>query len=152
MPRKTGLITPKWKLVWTKSVVDAARAGNFEPLIDYLKWPWSLSQDMRDVVIQILQGKLKRAKNAPSQDVAETRLLMAYEVAELRRSGTLTEPAVAAVCQRYGMSARSVYAAMRAYQGVDIEAGVYEAIVLDKVIMDKSAVYDAIIADKPYCK
>src|SRR5665811_2214897 len=142
MPRKTGLITPKWKLVWTKSVVDAARAGNFEPLIDYLKWPWSLSQDMRDVVIQILQGKLKRAKNAPSQDVAETRLLMAYEVAELRRSGKSTKAAVGRVCDKYGgVSARSVYAAMRAYQGVDIEAGVYQAILLDKVIIDKSAVY-----------
>jgi hypothetical protein len=116
---------------WSAEVAVSARAGNFWPLIAHLEYRFKLTPELRHVLIQILQGKVKRSRRRPKDhSLTDRNICMSFEVACSTQAGVPVEAAVKDVGARYRVSDRTVYAAMSAWPNVD--AGLYEAIATDE--------------------
>src|SRR5215204_2758688 len=96
---------------------ERARLGDWRPLIDYIQsddpFRHCLTEDLREVLTDILKGKLKRLRSRPLSTKSRQRVTEMYGlVLLLKRKGVSTESAVTEVAEKFKVNVKTVYRAM----------------------------------------
>jgi len=96
---------------------ERARLGDWEPLIDYMQsndsFRHPLTEELREVLTDILKGKLKRLRSRPLSTKSRQRVTEMYGlVFLLKRKGVSTASAVAEVAEKFKVNQKTVYRAM----------------------------------------
>jgi hypothetical protein len=119
------MATEKAKIVTVAQILEPfrlpavadARAGNLELLISYVQLGGAIRDDVREVIVDILKGELKRAKHRPSKAQTLFRAKrMFWRLTELQAQGARTESAVAQVAEEFGVSGKTVYRALKQFR------------------------------------
>ena len=101
-------------------IIDAARRGNWRPLIDLLRSGQEVSCEVGLLLADILDGKLKRPNHQPPKFIREV-LAPAVRVLHLQKdpSWQKQEAAVAQVAAERGCCAKTVQNSLGAYKQIE---------------------------------
>jgi hypothetical protein len=94
-------------------VTGQVRAGNFGPLITYLKAGYELTPSTRQVLIDILCGKLKKPQGRPKHSRISDYCRISEDVHIMRARGMPVEAAVKQVAADRRVHEKTVYNAIK---------------------------------------
>ena len=102
-------------------IIDAVRRGNWRPLIDLLRSEQEVSSEVRLLLADIVEGKIKRPSHQPPKFIRES-LAPAVRVLQLQKDPAWQKQtaAVARVAAEFGCSARTVENSLREYKQIEV--------------------------------